>query len=358
MIRVAIAGVGNCASSLVQGVEYYSNRTDTVGLMHSQFGPYRVGDIAFVAAFDVDHRKVGQDLGHAIFSTPNSADKFCPASKQGIIVQRGPVLDGVSSRMCGTFIVDKRQRAVDVVKALRASKAEMLICYLPVGSARAARYYARACLQAKVGFINAIPEFICSDKSWAKKFKDSGIPCAGDDIKSQVGATILHRVVARLINDRGQFIDSTYQLNIGGNSDFMNMLDEGRLESKRASKTQAVLSAIDAENRDLGVRIGPSDYVAHLRDTKICYINFQGRQFGGTQFELDIKLRVADSPNNAGVMVDVIRAMKIASDRGLSGNLDAISAYAFKSPPVQYRDDIARSMVEEFIAGHGTAGKV
>ncbi len=245
------------------------------------------------------------------------------------------------------FIVDDEQKPVDIVQELHKSGAEMLISYLPVGSAEASKFYANETIKAGVGFINAIPEFICSKPEWIAKFKEKGMPCAGDDIKSQFGATILHRIVTRFIEDRGHKIDNTYQLNIGGNTDFLNMKDENRLASKRLSKTNAVTSIL--EGKEFGVRIGPSDYIPHLNDNKICYINVKGKQFGGLPFELDIKLSVEDSPNSAGVMVDVIRAMRVALDRGISGNLEAISAYYFKSPEVQYRDDIAGTMVEDFI---------
>lgn len=350
-IRVAIVGVGNCASSLIQGVEYYKKNSNInpVGLMHSNLGGYKIEDIEFVAAFDVDKRKVGKDLSKAIFQEPNCTKKLASVKNLNVIVQKGKVLDGVAPHMTDFFVVSDKQPEIDVAKELKKAKAEILICYLPVGSAEAARYYANEAIKAGVGFINAIPEFICSDKKWINKFKEHSLPCAGDDIKSQVGATIVHRVLSRLIYDRGQVIDSTYQLNIGGNTDFLNMKDETRIVSKRKSKTQAVTSILEDANFD--VKIGPSDYISHLKDNKVCYINVKGRQFGDIPFELDLKLSVEDSPNSAGVMVDVIRAMKIALDRKISGNLEAISSYAFKSPFVQYRDEIARDKVEAFIKG-------
>ncbi len=347
-IKIAIVGIGNCASSLVQGLHYYSKNDISDGLIHLDIGRYRVPDIQVVAAFDIDKRKVGKDLAEAIFAEPNCTKKITDLPLNGVIVNKGLVLDGIAEHMKDVFLVDDSQEVSDMVKILQESKAEILICYLPVGSAKAARFYAQAALDAGVGFINAIPEFICSDQEWILKFKEKGLPCAGDDIKSQVGATILHRVIARLIQDRGHTIESTYQLNIGGNTDFLNMTDESRLTNKRLSKTHAVTSIL--ENREsIQVRIGPSDYVPHLKDNKICYINIKGKQFTNIPFELDLKLSVEDSPNSAGVMVDVIRCMKIALDRGISGYLEEVSAYAFKSPPVQYRDDEARKDVDEFI---------
>ena len=347
-IRIAIAGLGNCASSLVQGIEYYRTHDTPVGLMHEKIAGYAVGDIEIVAAFDVDKRKVGKDVSEAILAEPNCTKKLADVPELGVLVQRGPVLDGVAEHMREVFLVDAGQKEVDVVAALRAAKAEILICYLPVGSAKAARFYAQAALDAGVAFINAIPEFICSDDEWIAKFKAAGLPCAGDDIKSQVGATIVHRVLARLIQDRGQTIENTYQLNIGGNTDFHNMVDEARLTSKRKSKTQAVISILE-NGSDIKVRIGPSDYIPHLKDNKICYINIKGKQFGEVPYELDLKLSVEDSPNSAGVMVDAVRAVKLALDRKLSGNLEAASAYCFKSPKVQMRDDVARAKLDEFI---------
>ncbi len=346
-IKVALVGVGNCASALVQGRYYYqSSEPDIRGLMRVDIGGYSVGDIDFVAAFDVDNRKVGKDLSEAIFSDPNCTTKFSDVPYMDVIVLKGPVLDGVADHMRSSFMVDDSQIEVDVAQELKKSRADLLICYLPVGSAKAARFYAQAAIDAGVGFINAIPEFICSDDEWIKKFEEAHLPCAGDDVKSQVGATIIHRVLARLIGDRGHTIDDMYQLNIGGNTDFLNMTDERRLVSKRKSKTQAVMSAIDSSP---SVRIGPSYFVPHLKDRKICYINIRGRQFGDVPFDIDLKLSVEDSPNSAGVMMDVIRTMKIALDRGISGNLDALSAYCFKSPHIQMREEDARRGLDEFI---------
>lgn len=347
-IKVALVGIGNCASSLVQGVSFYSKSGNTViGLMHPDFAEYSISDIEFVAAFDVDKRKIGKDLAEAIYQKPNCTKKFQDVELLNTKVLKGHVLDGVASHMQEYFVIDDEQKPVDIVQELQKSGAEILISYLPVGSAIASRFYANEALKAGVGFVNAIPEFICSDPEWIARFKEKGIPCAGDDIKSQFGATILHRIITRFIEDRGHKIDNTYQLNIGGNTDFLNMKDESRLTSKRLSKTNAVTSILG--NKEFEVRIGPSDYIPHLNDNKICYINIKGRQFGGLPFELDIKLSVEDSPNSAGVMVDVIRAMRVALDRGISGNLEAISAYYFKSPAVQYRDDVAGKMVEDFI---------
>lgn len=347
-IRVAIVGVGNCASSLVQGIEYYSENPNAGGLMNADIGGYKVSDIEIVSAFDVDSRKVGLDIADAIFAKPNCTKKFSEVAKKNVPVNKGHVLDGVAPHMKDVFLVDENYQEADVVEVLRESKAEILICYLPVGSAEASRFYAQEALDAGVGFINAIPEFICSDDTWIQKFKEKGLPCAGDDIKSQVGATIIHRILARLIQDRGQLISNSYQLNIGGNTDFQNMLDHNRLTSKRISKTQAVTSILN-KGKSIPMRIGPSDFVEHLNDNKICYINIKGEQFGGVGFELDVKLSVEDSPNSAGVMVDVIRCMKVALNRGLSGNLEAISAYSFKSPKVQYTDDVAKELVKNFI---------
>ncbi len=348
-IKVAIVGVGNCASALIQGISYYSNSNkECIGLMHEDFAGYKVEDIKFVAAFDVDTRKVGKDLSEAIFSEPNCTKKFSDVSLLGVNVMRGNLLDGVALHMKDIFCIDESKQPCDVAKVLLDSGADMLISYLPVGSYEASRFYAEEALKAGVGFINAIPEFICSDEAWISRFREKGLPCAGDDIKSQIGATILHRVLAKLIYDRGQVIDNTYQLNIAGNTDFLNMKDEDRIINKRQSKTQSVTSIIKDKNFD--VRIGPSDHIPHLKDNKVCYINIKGRQFGNIPFEIDLKLNVEDSPNSAGVMIDVIRAMKVAMDRGISGNLEAISAYAFKSPLVQYDDNVAREKVEKFIS--------
>jgi len=341
-IKVAIEGLGNCASSLVQGIEFYKDTNNKNGLINELIGGYRVSDIEIVAVFDVDKRKVGKDISEAIFSEPNCTKKFSDVPYKNVIVSKGHILDGVSASMKDYFIIDNNQVTSDVVEILKNSGAEILVCYLPVGSAKAARFYAECALRAEVGFINAIPEFICSDQEWINKFKGKGLPCAGDDIKSQVGATILHRVITRLIQDRGFKIDNTYQLNIGGNTDFRNMLDEGRLESKRISKTQAVVSNLDG-GENISTRIGPSDFVGHLKDNKVCYINVKGTQFGDVPFELDLKLSVEDSPNSAGCIVDVIRYMKVALEKGVSGSLEEVSAYYFKSPVAQMREEEAKN---------------
>lgn len=347
-IKIAIVGVGNCASSLVQGIEFYKDIKNKNGLINETIGNYRVGDIEIVAAFDVDKRKVGKDLSEAIFSEPNCTKKFSDVPHKNVVINKGNILDGVSGSMKEYFLVDDNQETSNIIEILKNSKAEIIVCYLPVGSAKATRFYAECALEAGVGFINAIPEFICSDKEWISKFKEKGLPCAGDDIKSQVGATILHRIITRLIQDRGFKIDNTYQLNIGGNTDFRNMLDEGRLESKRISKTRAVVSNLD-EGEKISTRIGPSDFVSHLKDNKICYINVKGTQFGDVPFELDLKLSVEDSPNSAGCIVDVIRYMKLALDKGVSGNLEEVSAYYFKSPLIQIREDEVKNRLRDSI---------
>ena len=353
-IRVAIAGVGNCASSLIQGVEYYRNAEagETVpGLMHVVLGGYHVSDLDFVAAFDVDATKVGTDLGKAIFAGQNNTIRFASVGDLGVTVQRGPTLDGFGKYYRET-VEESPAEPIDVVAALKESGTEVMVSYLPVGSEQAQRFYADACLQAEVGFVNAIPVFIASDPEWAQKFHDAGLPIVGDDIKSQVGATIVHRILARLFEDRGLALDHTYQLNVGGNMDFKNMLERDRLESKKVSKTQAVTSQI--ENGDLDaddVHIGPSDHVPWLHDRKWAYIRMEGRNFGDVPLNLELKLEVWDSPNSAGVIIDAVRCAKLALDRGIGGPLLGPSAYFMKSPPVQYHDDIAHEMVESFAAG-------
>jgi len=353
-IRVAIAGVGNCASALVQGVEYYKKAKEderVPGLMHVNFGGYHIRDIKFVAAFDVNKQKIGKDLSEAIFVEPNCCAKFVESvPKLGAKVYPGPILDGVAPHMREPFNVysESEYEPVDVASVLKETKADMLINFLPVGSYNATRYYAEAALKAGVSFVNCIPEFIASDKEWAAKFERAGIPIAGDDIKSQIGATILHRTLVNLFNERGAVVDETYQLNIGGNTDFLNMTVEERLKTKRISKTEAVTSMVPY---DVPTRIGPSDYVPFLKDKKICHIYIKGRKFGNQPITLMARLEVEDSPNSAGVVIDVIRAVKIALDRGVSGPLISISAYAFKHPPVQVPDYIARQWVEEFIEG-------
>jgi len=352
-IRVALVGVGNCASSLVQGVEYYRDvpDDDTVpGLMHTRFGGYHVRDIEFVAAFDVDSAKVGLDLSRAIHASENNTIELCAVPERGVRVQRGPTLDGLGQYYEDT-ITESGEQAVDVVAALRESGAQIVVCYLPVGSEEAAKFYARCALDAGCGFVNALPVFIASDPAWESKFAAAGLPIIGDDIKSQVGATITHRVLTKLFADRGVIVDRTYQLNVGGNMDFKNMLQRERLESKKVSKTQAVTSQLDYELDSDSVHIGPSDYVSWLDDRKWAFVRIEGRAFGDVPLNIEYKLEVWDSPNSAGVIIDAIRAARIALDRGMSGALLAASSYFMKSPPRQYSDSIARDEVEAFIAG-------
>ena len=350
-IRVAIAGVGNCASSLIQGVTYYKDakQGDNVpGLMHVVLGGYHVSDLEFVAAFDVDASKVGNDLGKAIDGGQNNTIKFAEVPSLGVTVQRGPTMDGLN-KYYHAMIEESPADPVDVAQTLRDTKAEVLVSYLPVGSEEAQRYYAQAALDAGVAFVNAIPVFIASDPVWAKKFADAGVPIVGDDIKSQVGATIVHRVLARLFEDRGLSLDRTYQLNVGGNMDFMNMLERDRLESKKISKTQAVTSQLEISNMEPdNVHIGPSDHVPWLQDRKWAYIRMEGRNFGDVPLNVELKLEVWDSPNSAGVIIDAVRCAKVALDRGIGGPLIGPSAYFMKSPPVQFHDDIAHNLVEEF----------
>ncbi|MFZ1063741.1 MAG: inositol-3-phosphate synthase [Acidimicrobiales bacterium] len=353
-IRVAIAGVGNCASSLIQGVTYYrdAKQGDNVpGLMHVELGGYHVSDLEFVAAFDVDASKVGSDLSKAIEGGMNNTIKFSDVPPLGVTVQRGPTLDGLN-KYYRAVIEESPYEPVDVAQALRDANAEVLVSYLPVGSEDAQKFYAQAALDAGVAFVNAIPVFIASDPVWAKKFADAGVPIIGDDIKSQVGATIVHRVLARLFEDRGLTLDHTYQLNVGGNMDFKNMLDRDRLESKKISKTQAVTSQLEISNMDPDdVHIGPSDHVPWLQDRKWAYIRMEGRNFGDVPLNVELKLEVWDSPNSAGVIIDAVRCAKVALDRGIGGPVIGPSAYFMKSPPVQYHDDVAHRMVEEFANG-------
>ncbi len=352
-LRVAIVGVGNCASSLVQGVEYYKDAqpdTHVPGLMHVQFGPYHVSDIEWVAAFDVDAKKVGQDLAHAIGASENNTIKICDVPPTGITVQRGHTLDGLGKYYRET-IIESDATPVDIVATLQETQADVLVCYLPVGSEAAAKYYAQCALDAGVAFVNALPVFIASNPEWAKKFTDAGVPIVGDDIKSQVGATITHRVLAKLFEDRGVTVDRTYQLNVGGNMDFMNMLERERLQSKKISKTQSVTSQLREELSDRNVHIGPSDYVAWLDDRKWAFVRLEGRAFGDVPLSLEYKLEVWDSPNSAGIIIDAIRAAKIAKDRGIGGPILSASSYFMKSPPVQYTDDQAQTAVEGFISG-------
>lgn len=350
-IRVAIAGVGNCASALIQGIEYYKDAKvgETIpGVMHVKFGQYHIKDVEFVAAFDVNKDKIGKDLSEAIWVKPNNCTRFATVPEKYVIVKPAPIMDGVAPHMYTSFRADKSVKPIDVAKELKDTSADMLINFLPVGSAKATKMYAQASIKAGCAFVNCIPEFIASDSNWAKKFSEASLPCAGDDIKSQVGATILHRVVAKLFYDRGVLLDSTYQLNIGGNTDFENMTVENRLQTKRVSKTEAVKSLIPY---DVPTRIGPSDYVPFLGDHKICYIRINSHSFGNLPITFDAKLVVNDSPNSAGVVIDALRATKIALDRGVSGPLLGISSYSFKHPPMQVSDDKAKQWVEDFIQG-------
>jgi myo-inositol-1-phosphate synthase len=352
-IRVAIVGVGNCASSLVQGVKYYRDADPNAtvpGLMHVQFGDYHVRDIEFVAAFDVDAKKVGFDLADAIGSSENNTIKITDVEPTGVTVQRGPTLDGLGKYYRET-IEESEESPDDVVQTLLDRKVDVLISYLPVGSEQADKFYAQCALDAKVAFVNALPVFIASDPEWAQKFIDAGVPIVGDDIKSQVGATITHRVMAKLFEDRGVVLERTYQLNVGGNMDFKNMLERDRLESKKISKTQAVTSNLEHDLGARNVHIGPSDYVQWLDDRKWAYVRLEGRAFGDVPLNLEYKLEVWDSPNSAGVIIDALRAAKIAKDRGIGGPVVSASAYFMKSPPVQVADDIAKVNVEKFIAG-------
>ena len=352
-IKVAIAGVGNCASSLVQGVQYYRNADPTErvpGLMHVVLGGYHVGDIDFVAAFDIDTTKVGLDLSKAIAAGRNNTIRFADVPELGVRVQRGPTFDGFG-RYYREVAEESPEEPVDVVAALRASGAEVLVSYLPVGSEQAQKHYATCALEAGVAFVNAIPVFIASDPEWAERFTRAGVPIVGDDIKSQVGATIVHRMLARLFEDRGSVLDRTYQLNVGGNMDFRNMLERDRLESKKISKTQAVTSQIDRGISSESVHIGPSDHVAWLEDRKWAYIRLEGRNFGDVPLNIELKLEVWDSPNSAGVIIDALRCAKLGLDRGIGGPLTGPCAYFMKSPPVQYHDEEARELVERFSAG-------
>jgi myo-inositol-1-phosphate synthase len=352
-VRVAIVGVGNCASSLVQGVEYYKDAdpaSRVPGLMHVQFGPYHVRDIEFVAAFDVDAKKVGRDLAEAIVASENNTIKICDVPPTGVTVQRGPTLDGLGEYY-QEIITESDDQPADVVQALRDARADVLVSYLPVGSEDADHFYAQCAIDAGVAFVNALPVFIASDPVWAAKFTVAGVPIIGDDIKSQVGATITHRVMAKLFEDRGVELLRTYQLNFGGNMDFMNMLERKRLQSKKISKTQSVTSQIPHEMARADVHIGPSDHVPWLDDRKWAYVRLEGRSFGDTPLNLEYKLEVWDSPNSAGIIIDAVRAAKIAKDRGIGGPVLSPASYFMKSPPEQYSDDVARDAVEKFIRG-------
>ncbi|MET4782830.1 inositol-3-phosphate synthase [Glaciihabitans sp. UYNi722] len=354
-LKVAIAGVGNCANALVQGVTFYRDVDDTdvvPGLMHTRFGGYSIRDISFVAAFDVDAAKVGLDLADAMWQSENNTLRFAEVAASGITVQRGPTLDGLGEYYRDT-ISESDAPDVDVAQVLHDSGAEVLVCYLPVGSEGGAKFYAQAALDAGVAFVNALPVFIASDPIWAQKFVDAGLPIVGDDIKSQLGATITHRVLARLFEERGLVLDRTYQLNVGGNMDFKNMLERRRLESKKISKTQSVTSNIDAQLNSRDVHIGPSDHIPWLDDRKLAFVRLEGHGFGNAPTSLEYKLEVWDSPNSAGVVIDAIRAAKIALDAGLGGPVEAASAYFMKSPAQQYPDPVARELLEQYIRDHG-----
>ena len=359
-IKVAIIGVGNCASSLVQGIEKYrhvGDEDDVPGIMHPVMGEYGIGDIEVVAAFDINESKVGLDLSEAILAEPNNTVKFADVPNAGVTVQRGMTHDGI-----GHYVSDMVKKApggtADISGTLQEREVDVVINYLPVGSEEATRWYAEQVLAAKVGFINCIPVFIASGENdyWQKRFRDAGAPIIGDDIKSQVGATIVHRTLARLFMDRGVQLDNTYQLNFGGNTDFLNMLERERLVSKKVSKTQSVRSQIDNEIQADNIHIGPSDHVPWLTDRKWAYIRLEGTSFGDVPLNVELKLEVWDSPNSAGVVIDAIRCAKIARDRGVGGPILGPSAYFMKSPPVQYHDEVAREMVEDFIVGRDGTG--
>ncbi|MBR5950475.1 MAG: inositol-3-phosphate synthase [Actinomycetaceae bacterium] len=352
-IRVAIVGLGNCASSLIQGVEYYKNASvdDVVpGLMHVQFGDYHVSDLEFVTAFDVDAKKVGLDIADAIEASENNTIKLCDVPTTGVNVERGHTLDGLGKYYRQT-IVESDAEPVDVVQVLKDKQVDVLVSYLPVGSEEAARFYAQCAIDAKCAFINAMPVFIGSTKEWSDKFEAAGVPIIGDDIKSQIGATITHRVLAKLFEDRGVTLDRTYQLNVGGNMDFKNMLERERLESKKISKTNAVQSNLRERLDEHNVHIGPSDYVSWLDDRKWAFVRLEGRNFGDAPVSLEYKLEVWDSPNSAGIIIDAVRAAKIALDRGIGGELLSASSYFMKSPMEQRPDEEARASVEAFIRG-------
>jgi myo-inositol-1-phosphate synthase len=356
-IRVAIIGVGNCASSLVQGVQFYKDASEEQfipGLMHTVLGGYHIRDIEFTAAFDIDKNKVGKDLSEAIFVKPNNTIKFSDVPNLHVPVMRGMTHDGLGKYL--SEVIEKAPgQTVDIVSVLRETKTDLIINYLPVGSEMATKWYVEQALEAGVGFINCIPVFIAREEYWRKRFEDKGLPIIGDDIKSQVGATITHRVLTRLFRERGVKIDRTYQLNFGGNMDFYNMLERSRLESKKISKTNAVTSQLDYDLGEGNVHVGPSDYVPWLDDRKWCHIRIEGTTFGDVPLNMELKLEVWDSPNSAGVVIDAIRCLKLGLDNGLSGALEAPSSYFMKSPPVQYTDDEAHDAVEEFISHY--AGK-
>lgn len=355
-IKIAVVGIGNCASSLIQGIHYYrgKNSKDSVGLMHRDIGGFKPGDIEVVAAFDIDQRKVGKDVSEAIFSKPNCTTVFCPEIEEtGVKVSMGKVLDGVAPHMNNydedyTFVIAPEEES-DIVKILLESKAEILINYLPVGSEKAANFYAQCALDAGIAFINSMPVFIVSDADWAGKFEEKGIPIIGDDIKAQIGATITHRTLANLFRERGVKLERTYQLNTGGNTDFLNMLNRERLDSKKESKTEAVQSVLAERLDDPDIHIGPSDYVPWQKDNKLCFLRMEGKTFGDVPMNIELRLSVEDSPNSAGCVIDAIRCCKLALQRGTGGQLTSISAYTMKHPPQQFKDEKAYEMVNEFI---------
>ena len=360
-IKVAIIGIGNCASSLIQGIHYYKDKNpeEAIGLMHWNIGGYTPSDIEVVAAFDIDERKVGSDVSDAIFAKPNCTQVFCSEiPKMGVDVRMGQVLDGVAPHMADhkkdyTFLVSDEEEndQTEIVKILKDSEADVLLNYLPVGSEKATKFYAQCALDAGVAFINNMPVFIVSNPEWATKFEEKGIPIVGDDIKAQIGATITHRTLANLFRERGVKLDRTYQLNTGGNTDFLNMLNRSRLDSKKESKTEAVQSVLAERLDDENIHIGPSDYVTWQKDNKICFLRMEGKTFGDVPMNIELRLSVEDSPNSAGCVIDAIRCCKLALERGIGGQLESISAYIMKHPPKQYTDDIAMGMVDEFIAG-------
>lgn len=357
-IKVAIVGVGNCASSLVQGIEYYKNAKDgdhIPGVMHTNFGGYKIADIEVVAAFDVNKNKVGKDVAEAIYAEPNNTKVFAKVPNTGVKVSRGPRLDGVN-KYTEVVVPVSDDKEVDVVKVLKDSGAEAVINYLPVGSQEATEYYAQAAIDAGCGFVNCIPVFIASNPKWAKKFEDAGLPVIGDDIKAQVGATIVHRTLTNLFLDRGMKIKKTYQLNVGGNTDFMNMLERERLSSKKTSKTKAVTSMIEARGQSIDdddVHVGPSDYVPWLDDNKVCYLRIQSDHFGDVPMDIEVRLSVEDSPNSAGVAIDSIRCLKLALDNKLKGAIIEPAAFFKKHPPKQIEDRRAKELVEEYIVKYG-----
>ena len=358
-IRIAVVGVGNCAASLLQGIEYYRQKENTDyhhGLLHYDLGGYTPEDIEIVAAFDIDKRKVGKRVDQAILSPPNCVYPIMQSTREiNVHVKMGNVLDGVSDHMkeqpLGRTFLPADDAPADIVQELVDSKAEILLNYLPVGSELATRFYAECCLNAGVSLINCIPVFLISTAEWADRFRASGIPCIGDDVKSQVGATVIHRTLTKLFNDRGIKLDRTYQLNTGGNTDFLNMLNRSRLESKKISKTEAVQSQLDQPMADEDIHIGPSDYVPWQKDNKVCFIRMEGRMFGGVPMDLELRLSVQDSPNSAGVTIDAIRCCRLARDRGIGGPLTSISAFGMKHPPIQFSDNQAKKLVQDFIRG-------